>query len=81
MGGQRFIGPLGSNVKIKVLSFIAIALENEKARLKDMNVMTFVGTFQANFLIPDYLGIGKSVSRRFGTVKGQNLKNVSSSYL
>ncbi len=26
-------------------------------------------TFTTNFLIPDYLGIGKSVSRGFGTVK------------
>jgi hypothetical protein len=40
-----------------------------KDRLKDVSVMTFTGTFQANFLIPDYLGIGKSVSRGFGAVR------------
>jgi hypothetical protein len=40
-----------------------------KDRLKDVRVMTFTGTFQANFLIPDYLGIGKSVSRGFGAVR------------
>ncbi|MCZ7384742.1 MAG: CRISPR-associated endonuclease Cas6 [Candidatus Methanoperedens sp.] len=40
-----------------------------KSRLKDVNVMTFIGGFCTNFLIPDYLGIGKSVSRGFGTVK------------
>ena len=40
-----------------------------KSRLKDINVMTFIGGFCTNFLIPDYLGIGKSVSRGFGAVK------------
>lgn len=40
-----------------------------KARLKDTNIMAFIGSFHVNFLIPDYLGIGKSVSRGFGTVK------------
>lgn len=41
----------------------------QKDRLKDVSVMTFTGTFQANFLIPDYLGLGKSVSRGFGAVR------------
>lgn len=43
-----------------------------KNRLKDVNVMTFIGGFCANFLIPDYLGIGKSVSRGFGAVIRNN---------
>jgi hypothetical protein len=29
----------------------------------------FLGNFSVNFEIPDYWGIGKSVSRGFGTVK------------
>jgi len=40
-----------------------------KGRLKDTNVMQFTGQFYTNFLIPDYLGIGKSVSRGFGAIK------------
>ncbi len=40
-----------------------------KSRLKDINVMTFIGSFLANFIIPDHLGIGKSVSRGFGAVR------------
>jgi hypothetical protein len=40
-----------------------------KERLKDINVMAFTGGFLVNFQIPDYLGIGKSVSRGFGAVK------------
>jgi hypothetical protein len=31
--------------------------------------MGFLGTFSVNFNIPDYLGLGKSVSRGFGPVK------------
>jgi hypothetical protein len=40
-----------------------------KDRLKDVSVMAFTGKFYANFIIPDYLGIGKSVSRGFGAVR------------
>ncbi|MBW2005424.1 MAG: hypothetical protein JRI72_12640, partial [Deltaproteobacteria bacterium] len=34
----------------------------------------FYSAFSVNFEIPDYWGIGKSVSRGFGTVKRANLK-------
>ena len=40
-----------------------------KDRLKDVSLMVFTGIFHANFIIPDYLGIGKSVSRGFGAVR------------
>ncbi|VVB87668.1 Uncharacterised protein [uncultured archaeon] len=46
-----------------------------KSRLKDVNVMSFIGGFCANFLIPDYLGIGKSVSRGFGAVIKSDVRN------
>jgi hypothetical protein len=38
-------------------------------RMKGMEIATFKGEFMVNFLIPDYFGLGKSVSRGFGTVK------------
>ena len=34
------------------------------------NVMVFLGTFKTNLRIPDYLGIGQSVSLGFGTIRG-----------
>jgi hypothetical protein len=34
-------------------------------------MLGFLGTFSVNFEIPDYWGIGKSVSRGFGTVVRQ----------
>jgi hypothetical protein len=40
-----------------------------RTKLKDVPMIGFLGTFFVNFEIPDYLGIGKSVSRGFGTVK------------
>ncbi|MCX7974841.1 MAG: CRISPR-associated endonuclease Cas6 [Candidatus Aminicenantes bacterium] len=38
-------------------------------RLKEVPMLGFLGTFSVNFEIPDYWGIGKSVSRGFGTIK------------
>jgi hypothetical protein len=45
--------------------------------LKDVSVITFTGKFYANFIIPDYLGIGKSVSRGFGAVRQLSLNKDS----
>lgn len=36
--------------------------------LKGTPMLGFLGTFSVNFEIPDYFGLGKSVSRGFGTV-------------
>jgi hypothetical protein len=40
-----------------------------KTSLKGTPMAGFLGDFSVNFEIPDYWGIGKSVSRGFGTVK------------
>jgi hypothetical protein len=40
-----------------------------QASLKGVPMLGFVGTFLVNFHIPDHAGIGKSVSRGFGTVE------------
>ncbi len=40
-----------------------------KTSLKGMPFLGFLGDFKVNFHIPDLWGIGKSVSRGFGTVK------------
>lgn len=41
----------------------------EKTNVKNVKHMGFIGKFHVNFKIPDYLGIGKSVSRGFGAVE------------
>ncbi|MDA8242151.1 MAG: CRISPR-associated endonuclease Cas6 [Nitrospiraceae bacterium] len=38
-------------------------------KLKGTPMLGFLGTFSVNFEIPDYWGIGKSVSRGFGTIR------------
>jgi len=38
------------------------------AQLKGISMQGFLGTFRINFLLPDRVGVGKSVSRGFGTV-------------
>ena len=44
-------------------------LQKIKVNLKSKSMTAFGGIFKINFLIPDYLGIGKSVSRGFGAVR------------
>jgi len=46
-----------------------IKLREVPTKLKSTPMLGFLGTFSVNFEIPDYWGIGKSVSRGFGTVK------------
>jgi hypothetical protein len=46
-----------------------INLHPGSSKMKGVEIATFKGSFITNFLIPDYFGIGKSVSRGFGTVK------------
>lgn len=49
-----------------------LKLSERKVNLKGKTMLGFVGIFKVSFAIPDYLGIGKSVSRGFGTVKRIN---------
>ncbi|MDZ7296316.1 MAG: CRISPR-associated endonuclease Cas6, partial [candidate division KSB1 bacterium] len=44
-------------------------LEEAPCRLKGVQMLGFTGEFRINFLIPNYFGLGKSVSRGFGTVE------------
>ncbi len=49
-----------------------INLKEVPTKLKGIPMLGFLGTFSVNFKIPNYWGIGKSVSRGFGTVKRSN---------
>ncbi len=51
---------------------IDIELYPTKIAFKNIEMVGFIGKFEANFLIPDYLGIGKSVSHGYGTLKRVN---------
>ncbi|MBI5193499.1 MAG: CRISPR-associated endonuclease Cas6 [Nitrospirae bacterium] len=53
-------GPIKANI---------INIKEVQTSLKGTPMLGFLGAFSVNFEIPDYWGIGKSVSRGFGTVK------------
>lgn len=44
-------------------------LKPVKTELKGIPMIGFTGEFQVNFNLPDYIGLGKSVSRGFGAIK------------
>lgn len=44
-------------------------LSSIKVKLKGIDVIGFLGTFKVNFELPDYIGIGKSVSRGYGAIE------------
>jgi hypothetical protein len=47
-------------------------LHRRKCEIKGTPFIGFLGRFMVNFVIPDYMGLGKSVSRGFGTVRRVN---------
>jgi hypothetical protein len=47
----------------------ARGLRPRPTRFKGVEMLAFLGTFRVNFHLPDHIGIGKSVSRGFGTVE------------
>lgn len=47
---------------------VTVNVNEIQTKLKGTPMLGFLGTFSVNFEIPDYWGIGKSVSRGFGTV-------------
>jgi len=46
-----------------------IDLNECKTNFKNISMTCFKGRFKVNFRIPDYLGLGKAVSRGYGTIK------------
>lgn len=57
---------LGYSVESKIN--VWTDLDETSVVLKDINMKAFTGRFKVNFHLPDYMGIGKSVSRGFGTI-------------
>ncbi len=57
---------LGYHVDSHILT--NLRLSGMASNFKDNRMLSFRGKFVVNFHIPDYLGLGKSVARGFGTV-------------
>lgn len=61
-----FYKGIGFWTKEKIL--VKPKLTTKTTRFKDQDMVAFSGTFTSNAKLPDYIGIGKSVSRGFGTI-------------
>ena len=48
---------------------VKVAIQQKSTLFKEQKMVAFTGTFIANVLLPDSIGLGKSVSRGFGTIK------------
>lgn len=59
----------GLGVQVEGRLKAQVRLEERPVKSKSEFVLGFTGEFSVNFLIPDLFGIGKSVSRGFGSVK------------
>jgi hypothetical protein len=46
-----------------------LRLKVQDVKVKDIKMIGFTGYFEVNFNLPDYIGLGKMVSRGFGTIK------------
>lgn len=46
-----------------------VTLESRSTQFKNQTMLTFAGEFTTNAVLPRWIGIGKSVSRGFGTVE------------
>lgn len=57
---------IGYEVKSHI--FTSLRLSEMASNFKDNRMLSFRGKFLVNFRIPDYLGLGKSVARGFGSV-------------
>lgn len=51
---------------------VKLDLKETKVILKGNSMVGFIGIFYTNFELPNYIGIGKSISRGFGTIKKSN---------
>ena len=57
---------LGYNVDSTLHTWLDV--EECRVKFKNVDMKAFKGRFKVNFLIPEYLGLGKAVSRGLGTV-------------
>jgi len=57
------------NYNVEKQIYTELLMQELSTKLKSTEMNAFNGVFKTNFFLPDYLGLGKSVSRGFGMVK------------
>ena len=70
-GGEANVAVSLANFGVPVDSNIDITLNTKDEYIiqRDTEIAGFFGSFYINFQIPQVLGLGKSVTRGFGTIK------------
>lgn len=48
---------------------VKLNLQPKSTRFKDQDMLAFDGSFTTNALLPDHIGLGKAVSRGFGSIR------------
>ncbi len=57
-----------NNFFIKERIMVTSKLQEKSTKFKDKTMLAFSGSFVTNAILPEYIGIGKSVSKGFGTI-------------
>ncbi len=57
------------NYKAEERIYVKLNFTEKETLFKNRQMIAFAGTFTTNVLLPDLIGLGKAVSRGFGTIK------------
>jgi hypothetical protein len=58
----------GTGIWVKEEILATADVTEKQTKFKNRHMLAFSGTFTANVTLPDYIGLGKAVSRGFGTI-------------
>ena len=59
----------GLNFRVEEKLYVKVKVEEKTSAFKNRKMTVFAGGFLTNAVLPDYIGLGKAVSRGFGAVK------------
>jgi hypothetical protein len=65
---------LGHHEENKIMAIVNV--RGDHSNFKENRMLVFKGEFTSNVLLPSLIGIGKAVSRGFGTIKEKGIENV-----
>ena len=59
----------GLNFRVEEKLYVKVKVEEKTSAFKNKQMTVFTGGFLTNVVLPDYIGLGKAVSRGFGAVQ------------
>ena len=61
-----FYKGIGYNARKEIL--LTSELKEKQTKFKNIDMLAFEGSFVCNAILPEHIGLGKAVSRGFGTI-------------